>query len=90
MAMSQLEAEQAAARLEELRGIRMALERLATVVEAFHGVYFGGADAIAAAEPTGCQHPTDQRIDFGLTNSLPDWQCGVCGFRSVDATGAAA
>lgn len=33
--------------------------------------------------PTGCQHPIERRIDFGWTNGLEDWQCGVCGYRTL-------
>ena len=34
-------------------------------------------------ESTECPHPEDQRIDFGMTNGLPDWQCRLCNFRTV-------
>jgi hypothetical protein len=28
-------------------------------------------------EPVRCPHPEDLRIDLGMTNGMPDWQCGV-------------
>lgn len=33
-------------------------------------------------EPEPCLHPEENRIDFGTTNGLPDWQCGICGART--------
>lgn len=35
-------------------------------------------------EPPTCPHPVESRIDFGITNGKPDWQCGIptCGFRT--------
>ena len=58
--------------------IAEALERIATVLER----------AVTMPEtptPAACTHPVDQRIDFGVTDGVEDWQCGVkgCGFRST-------
>lgn len=33
--------------------------------------------------PAGCQHPKDRRVDFGMTQGQPDWECRDCGHRSV-------
>lgn len=33
------------------------------------------------AAPPACTHPHDERIDFGVTNGVEDFQCKVCGFR---------
>jgi len=38
---------------------------------------------------SGCDHPGDQRFDFGHTNGVDDWQCKVCGYRSVPPAEAA-
>lgn len=32
-------------------------------------------------EMPACLHPPESRIDLGLTNGQPDWQCRVCRFR---------
>jgi hypothetical protein len=34
--------------------------------------------------PVDCQHPDDQRADFGITDGREDWLCRVCGKRSLD------
>jgi hypothetical protein len=62
----------------ELRHGRIALEAL---VEAF---------AVPAPEPVRlvCDHPPEERLDFGITNGAPDWQCRLCGYRSLIATTA--
>lgn len=31
-------------------------------------------------QPTGCQHPTDQRIDMS-TMGVDRWQCKLCGHQ---------
>ena len=32
------------------------------------------------ATATGvCSHPTEARVDFGVTDGRPDWLCGHCG-----------
>lgn len=59
---------------EQLRRIADALEVLATAVTA-------PPEPEPPPDPT-CPHPPDQRVDFGLTNGQPDWQCRVCGFRT--------
>jgi hypothetical protein len=56
--------------------IAMALERIADALE------------LAVATPLdddagGCLHPLDSRLDFGVTNGVEDWQCGLCGFRTL-------
>jgi hypothetical protein len=65
--------------LAEVRGIRKALERIADALDSALVI------PPAPAEPEGCPHPVEQRIDFGETNGQPDWQCGVkdCGYRSI-------
>lgn len=40
--------------------------------------------------PLPCDHPVDLRIDFGVTDGQPDWQCGVCKFRSIDVAALSA
>lgn len=62
----------------ELRGVRLALERIAIVLE--------DALTIPAPAATGCRHPLDRRVDFGLTDGVEDWQCQDCGARSVPVT----
>lgn len=65
----------------DIRGIRKALERIADVLEA--------ALAETAPSPAGaqvdCDHPVELRRDFGVTNGVEDWECGVkdCGYRSI-------
>lgn len=54
----------------------VALERIADLL------------AQAVVEPvappaTGCTHPAETRIDFGLTGGVEDWQCRLCGYRTV-------
>lgn len=57
----------------------VALERIAAALEL--------ATAVPSEpESTACLHPADQRIDFGVTNGVEDWQCRACGFRTVEAT----
>ena len=65
------------AAIAELRGARVALERIAAVLERVT------AEPPADDQPSGCPHPADQRIDFGVTAGQPDWQCRSCGFRTV-------
>lgn len=57
---------------DELRGIRVCLE-LITAPE-------------SEPEPTNCLHPVEARIDFGMTNGLPDWQCRLCQYRTETET----
>jgi len=33
--------------------------------------------------PTECPHPDEARASFGVTGGVEDWQCGVCGYRTV-------
>lgn len=59
----------------DLRGIRKALERIADAIDrAF-------AEPAPIATSMECSHP--ERFDFGVTNGQPDWQCKVCGVRSI-------
>lgn len=65
--------------VKELAATRFALERIAAALET----------AVAAPVPakqTGCTHPSDTRIDFGMTGGHEDWACGVpgCGYRSIE------
>lgn len=56
--------------VDELAGIRKALELAVTVPPQ------------PPAAP-GCLHPMEQRIDFGVTDGVEDWQCKSCGYRTV-------
>ena len=51
-----------------------ALERIASALELATTV---------PPESTTCLHPPDQRIDFGMTNGVDDWQCRACGYRTT-------
>lgn len=62
----------------DLTRIAVALERIAAVLE------FAVLAEDAPPEPEPCAHPDEQRIAFGLTDGRPDWQCKVCGYRSVE------
>ena len=55
----------------ELQKIRLVLEALVPEQEPEHPA------------STDCPHPEDQRIDFGMTNGRPDWQCRLCDFRTA-------
>lgn len=57
--------------LGELRRLRIAVEKM--VIE----------DETQAEAAPECGHPIDSRIDFGITNGWHDWQCGICGHRTV-------
>ena len=59
--------------------IAAALERIAAVLE----VLVSGAMSEPVEEPDGCPHPPDSRVSFGTTAGVADWQCGVCGFRTL-------
>lgn len=65
----------------ELRGIRLALQRIADALE----LAVRPAPASELPAVVECLHPVDRRIDFGTTDGAEDWQCGVkgCGYRSV-------
>lgn len=67
---------------EQIERIATAQERIATVLEMLVDSP-QEPPTPASEEPPMCPHPTDQRIDFGMTNGQPDWQCKVCGFRTV-------
>ncbi len=62
-----------------------ALERIAKVFELMTAEVTAVPDA-----PAKCLHPLEDRLDFGVTNGLPDWQCKRCQFRSVTPDGTAA
>ena len=53
------------------------LERIAVALE---------AQIVTVSESIGCDHPMDQRIDFGLTNGQLDWECKVCHWRTPCVT----
>lgn len=57
----------------------LALERIALALEALTVA----PEETPAPVDTGCAHPEDQRISFGVTDGQPDWQCGACGYRTV-------
>lgn len=63
---------------ERLDRIAGHLDRIAGALEK--------AVALPPAEPAApaCLHPLDRRVDFGQTNGVDDWQCGVCGYRTVE------
>lgn len=65
--------------VDEVRGVRLALDRIASALEL--------PATEPASPPIGCQHPEEFRADFGETNGQPDWECvkarGGCGYRSV-------
>lgn len=63
----------------DVQRIAAALERIANALE----VIVAGSIEPAPEEPTGCPHPDDTRVSFGTTAGVADWQCGVCGFRTV-------
>jgi hypothetical protein len=66
---------------QELRGIRLVLERIATALDTL-----AIPQEPALIWPKGeCPHPQESRIDFGVTNGHPDWQCKVCGYQSINA-----
>jgi hypothetical protein len=56
----------------EMRLLRLAIERAMTP----------DPEPDAQAD---CTHPADQRKDFGMTDGKPDWQCTLCGVRSIEA-----
>lgn len=61
--------------------IAAALERIAALLE----VLVAGSSEPPPADdaPVGCPHPAESRTDFGVTGGRADWQCQVCGFRTV-------
>jgi hypothetical protein len=61
---------------QDISGIRAALERIANVLEA-------QTAPPPATDPEECAHPLDARMDFGVTNGVPDWQCKACGYHSI-------
>lgn len=58
-------------------------ERIATALERIVVLLEGGGEPAAAVEPIECLHPIEQRTDFGTTDGEDDWQCNVCGYRTV-------
>jgi hypothetical protein len=54
-----------------------AFERIASALEFF----------VAGPEPpapsTSCTHPPEARQSFGMTSGQEDWQCRLCGYRSL-------
>ena len=57
-------------------------ERMAVALERISNA----VSPVVIEEPAplvGCQHPIEDRIDFGVTNGQPDWECGVCHARSL-------
>lgn len=69
--------------LAALRGIRDELAGIRAQLERFEPEPEPAEDA----PPPECQHPDDQRMDFGTTDGQPDWLCKVCGFRTVRTDG---
>ena len=64
--------------VDALRPATLALLRIASAIEAL--IPEPEPETTPAPEP--CQHPVGSRLDFGLTNGLPDWQCRICGYRT--------
>lgn len=64
----------------QLERIAVALERL---VDLGLVLLEPDVEPAPAAGPVPCGHPEAARIDFGITDGVPDWQCRTCGFRSV-------
>ena len=73
-----------------------ALQLLTRIAEALEGIRDGLEAIVAsAAAPEelppgvrvcpGCGRSLapEQRVDFGVTNGQPDWQCRECGYRTV-------
>lgn len=57
---------------EELRAIRQVLELL-----------IAPPQEPPSTQELTCPHPEDQRINFGMTNGEPDWECRLCHQRSI-------
>lgn len=56
---------------DELAGIRVCFETLVSLWN-------------PDEESQPCLHPPEQRIDFGTMGGIEDFQCLICGYRSVD------
>jgi hypothetical protein len=54
------------------------LKRIATAVESMVV-----EDEPTPEQPPACAHPIEARVSFGETMGVDDWQCGLCGFRTV-------
>lgn len=63
--------------LAELQALRRAMERIADALD----LTVRGPVPAPVEEP--CSHPVDQRADFGVTHGRQDWECQVCGYRSL-------
>lgn len=75
-----VEVEIALAMLEVQERQAAALERIADALATL---------TIPPSEPSGqeCPHPIEQRIDFGVTGGVEDWQCRACGYRTTAEVG---
>ena len=76
-----------AAVIEELRGCREQLTRIADGVNAALEMT-AEMPMPVSTEPALCPHPEEQRFDFGMTNGRPDWQCRLCGYRTIEGVTA--
>jgi hypothetical protein len=56
------------------------LTRIADALESFR------PETSMEPEPPMCLHPPETRIDFGTTAGTPDWQCGICHYRTTAAS----
>lgn len=67
-----------------LTRIAEALERLVTLQEQMLQLELQAQTPDPPTqEPPACPHPEDQRVSFGRTNGVEDWQCRLCGYRTV-------
>lgn len=64
----------------EIERIAAALERIATALELVVGSFV----EVEPDQVPECQHPPDNRLDFGVTQGQADWQCSLCGHRSIE------
>jgi hypothetical protein len=53
-----------------------ALERIANCLESL-----APEQTSEAPETPPCSHPTECRIDLGMTDGQPDWVCSICRFQ---------
>jgi len=59
--------------------IWMELHRIANALES---LIQSSEEPPTSTEAPMCSHPLEMRIDFGTTNGMPDWQCGICQWRT--------
>ena len=57
----------------------LAIERIADELGRLREMWATPSEPV----PEPCPHPTDQRIDFGVTDGREDWRCKACGYSSL-------